>query len=151
MRDLQEQEINDSYERFGLVDRCSSANDSERVDSCCQSSSDVPSIDQGPNQEMPNIQAAEGCCEVEKSNHKKGRLAVENDEYRGEKRKRCCVLNGLNRKSCCEATRDDPPSNDDDLQGDDCCEDDTTQRKSCCDLGFLKQHENEEGACCDGK
>lgn len=65
-RDLQEQEINDSYERVGSVNRCSSANDSKRVGSCCQSSSDVPSIDQGPNQEMPNIQAAEGCYEVEK-------------------------------------------------------------------------------------
>lgn len=151
MRDLQEQEIDHSYEKVSSADHCCSANDSEGVDPCCQSTSDVPSIDQGPKQENPNTKAAKGCCEAEESKHKEDRLAVEDDKYHGEERKSCCGVDGSNRESCCEAPRDDLPSNDDDLKGDNCCEDHTTQRTSCCDLGYLKQLEKEDGVCCDGK
>lgn len=151
VRDLQEQETDDSHVRVSSADHCCSADDSVGVDPCCQSTSDVPAIDQGSNQENQNTKAAKGCCEVEESKHKEGRLTVEDDKYHGEERKPCCGVDSLNRESCCEATRDAPPSNDDDLKGDNYCEDDTTQRTSCCDLGFLKQLKREDGVCCDGK
>lgn len=154
MRDrnlVQERDVDHSPVGIDSVDHCCSADDSGRVDPCGQLTRDVPSFDEDPNEEKQNIKTAKGYCKLEKTRLKEVCCAAEDERYPSEEPKGCCEVGCSNREGSCGATCDGPPNNEEDLTGDDCCKDNTRNPTSCCDLGFLKQHDNEDGVCCDGK
>lgn len=140
-----ERETDHSHVGFDSKDNCCSMDDPKRVDPYCQTTRDVPSIDEKWKQENQNAEV-----EVEEPKQKENSCAVEGDKYPSEEPKACCGLNDSDKEGCCGATGDGP-LNEEYLAGDNCCEDNNTHITSCCDLGFLKQHENQDGACCDGK
>lgn len=148
---VQEREVDHSPVGTDCVDYCCGADDSDRVDPCGQLTRDVSPIEDDQNEEKQNIKTAKGYDEVEESKLKGVCCAAADEKDPSEEPRGCCEVDSSNRDGCCGSTCDGPPNNEEVVTGNSCCKDDTKNPTSCCDLGFLKQHENEDGVCCDGK